>query len=57
VVSLFGDAVSAAADGTSYKVSPTKRGFDVELDIVNAHWWERRGRCRFTGVEGVVPSG
>ncbi|MEN3225147.1 MULTISPECIES: hypothetical protein [Mycolicibacterium] len=56
-MSLFGDAVSAAADGTSYKVSPTKRGFDVELDIVNAHWWERRGRCRFTGVEGVVPSG
>ncbi|WP_441964545.1 hypothetical protein [Mycolicibacterium houstonense] len=39
-MSAFGDAVATAAEGTPYKVSPTQRGFDVELDIVNAQWWE-----------------
>ncbi|ART70525.1 hypothetical protein BTO20_20045 [Mycobacterium dioxanotrophicus] len=39
-MSTFSSSVAAAAEGTPYKVTPTKRGFDVELDIVNAHWWE-----------------
>jgi hypothetical protein len=39
-VSEFKDAVAAAAQDTPYAVVATKKGFDVQLDIVNAQWWE-----------------
>ncbi len=32
-------AVSSRAEGTPYVVMPTDRGFDVHLDIANAHWF------------------
>lgn len=38
-MSEFPNAVAAAVEGTPYKVVPTKRGFDVELDVANAQWW------------------
>ncbi|WKG00786.1 hypothetical protein [Mycolicibacterium sp. HK-90] len=38
-MSAFRDAVAAAAEGTPYTVVNTKRGFDVQLDIVNTQWW------------------
>lgn len=31
-------AVMAACDGTPYAVTPTEKGFDVALDIVDARW-------------------
>lgn len=39
------EAVAAATHGTPYTVVPTKKGFDVELDIVNAQWWELFARA------------
>ncbi|MBP2451904.1 MULTISPECIES: hypothetical protein [Mycobacteriaceae] len=36
LVSAFGDVVASAAEDSQYKVSPTERGFDIELDTVNA---------------------
>ena len=31
--------VQAAAEGTPYAVTPTEKGFDVTLDIVDAQWF------------------
>ena len=39
-MSEFRDAVAAAAAGTPYTVVDRKDGFDVQLDIANARWWE-----------------
>ena len=38
-MSAFRDAVAAAAQGTPYTVVDTKKGFDVQLDIVDPRWW------------------
>jgi hypothetical protein len=38
-MSAFRDAVAAAAHDTPYTVVDTKKGFDVQLDMANAHWW------------------
>ena len=35
----FRRAVEAATTGTPYVVTPTERGFDVSLDIVDAQWF------------------
>lgn len=40
------NAVAAAAAGTPYTVVPTKRGFDVQLDIANGQWWELFARVK-----------
>lgn len=37
--SQFREAVAAAAAGTPYTVTDTKRGFDVRLDVADARWW------------------
>ena len=36
----FAAAVKELAKGSPYVVKPTKRGFDVTLDIVNAKWFD-----------------
>ena len=38
-MSEFRQAVAAAAEDTPYRVVDARRGFAVELDIVNAQWW------------------
>lgn len=38
-MSEFRQSVAAAAEGTPYRVVDARRGFAVELDIVNAQWW------------------
>jgi hypothetical protein len=44
-VSAFRDAVAAAAQNTPYAVVDTKKGFEVQLDIANAQWWELYNRA------------
>ncbi|MGV9803557.1 hypothetical protein ACWDTP_36475 [Mycobacterium sp. NPDC003449] len=38
-MTFFRDTVAAAVEGTPYAVVDTKKGFDVQLDLGNAHWW------------------
>ena len=33
------DAVTTVLEGSPYRVSPTAKGFDVELDVANRTWW------------------
>lgn len=35
----FRRRVEQAADGTPYAVTPTERGFDVAIDVVDAQWF------------------
>ncbi|MBU9767025.1 hypothetical protein FR943_24710 [Mycobacterium sp. TNTM28] len=44
-MSAFRDAVAAATQGTPYCVVTTQKGFDVQLDIVNAQWWDLYNRA------------
>jgi hypothetical protein len=44
-MSAFRDAVAAAAAGTPYTVVARKTGFDVQLDIAGAQWWELYNRA------------
>jgi hypothetical protein len=41
----FRAAVSAAAAGTPYAVTPTDQGFDVGLDLANASWYTLYGKA------------
>lgn len=46
----FRDAVAAAAQGTPYKVVDTKKGFDLQLDVANAQWWDVFRRAGLTST-------
>lgn len=46
----FAQAVRAAIDGTPYVVRETERGFDLTLDIVDAHWFELFGAAGLSMV-------
>jgi hypothetical protein len=41
----FRQAVTAAAAGTPYAVTPTDRGFDVGLDLADAAWYTLFGKA------------
>ena len=38
-MSAFRDAVAAAVDNTPYTVVDTKKGFNLQLDVVDTRWW------------------
>lgn len=38
-MSEFRDAVAKAVENTPYTVKDTKKGFTVNLDVVDARWW------------------
>lgn len=38
-MSEFRDAVARAVENTPYTVEDTKKGFTVQLDVVDARWW------------------
>lgn len=46
--SVLRSAVTAAAEGTPYRVVDARRGFSVELDVVNAQWWGLFNRAGLT---------
>lgn len=41
--SALRDAVARAAEGTPYRIVDTDKGFDLELDVANARWWDLFG--------------
>lgn len=48
--SAFRDAVAVAAQGTPYTVVDTKKGFDLQLDVANAYWWDVFSRAGLTST-------